>query len=385
MDAQKKASQQKNPGGESYAFYLLREWDLDGLAQWLRQDPEARPVDSKTGDTLLIAALKEIWQGGSPRSRWWGATGLARAVELALPHSDPLAQDKNGVTALMLAAGLTIDSETARKTIEAIAPLSDLSTQDGNGQTALAWALQKNRDWGAQSVAALAGGSDFKAKDANGRTPLMIAAVRGVVEWLTPWKDRWDLSEKDPSGLTALMLAIKNGRVPDILELWPLSSARDQDNNGQTALMHLAGSPAGNRMPLEVHHAALRAGNANAQDNNGDTALHLIARKSRSRGVPEDGEWVKDLARASDMSIKNHKGESVADLALREQAWDLVGVALEKPQSAASLESLVSKLAGAMGGAAAQANVEGLFLSKEMEIGQKATEAATPSRARRAL
>ena len=92
-----------------------------------------------------VRELKRIL-GNDPlaarRTDCWGRTALMLAcvegeeslVSLLLPLSDPKASDRDGETALMLAAF------GHPACVELLLPLSDPHAQDGDGWTALMWA-----------------------------------------------------------------------------------------------------------------------------------------------------------------------------------------------------------------------------------------------------
>lgn len=106
----------------------------------------------------------------------WGRTALmlacvegeATLVELLLPWSDAEASDRDGETALMLAA---FGHPTC---VELLLPVSDPSAGDTDGWTALMWAASSGNE---QCVALLLPFSDVTATNQSGVTALDIARV----------------------------------------------------------------------------------------------------------------------------------------------------------------------------------------------------------------
>jgi len=143
-------------------------------ASWL----EWRDMDIFTAvERKNLRELKRILAAAPGAARTidcWGRTALmlacvegeARFVELLLPWSDAAASDRDGVTALMLAAF------GHPRCVELLLPVSDPLARDTDGWTALMWAASSGSE---QCVTLLLPHSDATAATDSGMTALDIA------------------------------------------------------------------------------------------------------------------------------------------------------------------------------------------------------------------
>lgn len=132
-------------------FTAVERKNLRELKRILASDPDAARASDCWGRTALMLACVE---------------GEARFVELLLPWSDAGASDRDGETALMLAAF------GHPRCIELLLPVSDPMARDGDGWTALMWAASSGSE---QCVALLLPHSDATAATDSGMTALDIA------------------------------------------------------------------------------------------------------------------------------------------------------------------------------------------------------------------
>jgi Ankyrin repeats (3 copies)/Ankyrin repeat len=100
-------------------FTAVERKNLRELKRILNNDPLAARRTDCWGRTALMLACVE---------------GEEELVRLLLPLSDPQASDRDGETALMLAAF------GHPACVELLLPVSDAHAQDGDGWTALMWA-----------------------------------------------------------------------------------------------------------------------------------------------------------------------------------------------------------------------------------------------------
>lgn len=198
------------------------------------------------GDAAAIRSLLEAGAdpayvdetADNPRTAFLEAANLSvdlpECLEALLPVSDPEARDKNGNTALMLAA--------ARGNLESMAllmPHGDLEAVNHQGTTALHCAViagSANRIAAARMLADAMATLDQPQE--NGRTALHSAVFFGaddLVEILLP---RSDPLAQDGAGSTPYMIAILCDDADQnwIRALEPLSDQAVVNNNGDCAL-----------------------------------------------------------------------------------------------------------------------------------------------------
>lgn len=150
---------------------------LNGMASWVLPS-KADDVDIFLAvERKSLRALKRILQADPAAARdsdCWGRTALmlacvegeAAMVELLLPWSDSYASDRDGETALMLAAF------GHPRCVELLLPVSDPRARDADGWTALMWAASSGSE---PCIALLLPHSDAAAKTDSGLTALDIA------------------------------------------------------------------------------------------------------------------------------------------------------------------------------------------------------------------
>ena len=132
-------------------FFAVERKNLRELERILNTDPGAARSTDCWGRTALMLACVE------------GEDALAR---LLLPWSDAGASDRDGETALMLAAF------GHPRCVELLLPVSDPEARDADGWTALMWAASSGNE---RCVELLLPHSDASAATPSGITALDIA------------------------------------------------------------------------------------------------------------------------------------------------------------------------------------------------------------------
>lgn len=134
-------------------FSAVERKNLRGLQRILDRDPGAARSTDCWGRTALMLACIE---------------GEDAFAGLLLPWSDALASDRDGETALMLAAF------GHPRCVELLLPVSDPEARDADGWTALMWAASSGSE---RCVQLLLPHSDADAATASGMTALDIARM----------------------------------------------------------------------------------------------------------------------------------------------------------------------------------------------------------------
>lgn len=134
-------------------FSAVERKNLRELKRILNKDPAAARSSDCWGRTALMLSCVE---------------GEAAFVELLLPLSEAGASDRDGETALMLAAF------GHPRCVELLLPLSDPKVRDADGWTALMWAAASGSE---ECVELLLPHSDAHAANASGLTALDIAST----------------------------------------------------------------------------------------------------------------------------------------------------------------------------------------------------------------
>lgn len=132
-------------------FSAVERKNLRELKRILKSDPLAARRTDCWGRTALMLACVE---------------GEEAFVRLLLPASDPKASDRDGETALMLAAF------GRPACVESLLPVSDAKARDADGWTALMWAASSGSE---RCVELLLPDSDAAAVTGSGLTALEIA------------------------------------------------------------------------------------------------------------------------------------------------------------------------------------------------------------------
>ena len=162
-------------------------------------------VTAKAGDVIGLKALlprltratkQELENEDKITGLMWATLGgSADCVQLLLPISNSLAQDKSGMSALMWAC-----YKGHHSCIQKLLPVSDALARDKDGRTALMHAVRLGHTYCAQMV---------------------LRASHALAQ--------------DDDGLTALMWAAFNGCISSVEMLLPASNVWAQDNRGRTA------------------------------------------------------------------------------------------------------------------------------------------------------
>lgn len=202
----------------------------------------------------------------------------ATLVELLLNDgADPNITDRDGVTALMRAAGNPRNDNPNPVNI-LIRKGAEVGTEDNEGRTALMLAFDKGH---LQIVwALLNSGANPNVTNRNGQTPLIAFAEkwRPAVGHLEPFLAKGvNVNHRDSQGNTALIVASQS----PLDQQWGTDAVAHliargadinfQNNHNQTALMVAA---AGGRLEI-VRLLISKNPNLSVQDNDGKTALML--------------------------------------------------------------------------------------------------------------
>lgn len=175
--------------------------------------------------------------------------GHTACVEILMPVSDILAQDDSGWSALVHAINSgslsflrrtsVIREELIRASsggllpcVELLLPLSDALTQDKAGATALMHGAASGH---AAYLPLMLPKSNPSAKDNQGRTALMYAVTTENSDGVRHLLIGEDALIKDKDGMTALMWAAKYGHTRCVSLLLPLSDVCAADKWGLTA------------------------------------------------------------------------------------------------------------------------------------------------------
>lgn len=147
-------------------------------------------------------------------------TKLEKVKKLLESGADVNATNKNGWTALMLAAGKG-HTETAMFLLKQGA---DVNARDKDGMTPLIWAAIGNRDQACSSL--LDAGANINDADKEGWTALMRVAQRSNASLCKTFLSRGaDPNAVTEGGQTALMISMK-------MDYPFLSSTKTRDNDG---------------------------------------------------------------------------------------------------------------------------------------------------------
>ena len=223
-------------------------------------------------------------------------TGTAKQVDDAIKAGVNVnAKDKNGVTALMFAAGLNENPAVITALIKAGA---DVKAEDKNGWTALDYARVINNTAAIKCLEPFTAMSDedFIELCKTGTAQQVTDAIKVGA----------NVNAKDDDDRTALMFAARDNDNPEVIAALIKAGAdinNSKNDHGGTVLMFAA---AANKNP-EVTAALINAGaDINAKANDGTTVLMLAAANN------ENPEVIAALIKAgSDINAKNNKGETV--------------------------------------------------------------------------
>lgn len=169
-------------------FSAVERKNLRALSRLLEKDPAAARASDCWGRTALMLACVE---------------GEAALVELLLPWSDPNASDRDGETALMLAAF------GHPACVELLLPVSDPTACDADGWTALMWAASSGSE---QCVALLLPHGDATATTESGLTALDIA--RTYAEQERAQQIRRHMIDEEVIGAAGAVAQAEGSQVP---------------------------------------------------------------------------------------------------------------------------------------------------------------------------
>lgn len=226
--------------------------------------------------------------------------------------NDPKAVDRDGRTALMLAAW-----QGGAAKVRALLPLSDPHQTDHQGVNALMIAAGMGDP---DRVAALVPVSDPQARDQHGMNALMHAVRNAKVDHLPMLSRVCPVDVRDRDGDTLLAYALKAGpkTLQTVLAMVPVDLRNHKE---QTGLMLAAQAPS---RPAQVLLPMLLAAGADPllADAQGMTALHHAARTS---DAALDLLWP-----VSDHAARDHEGHTVLHQAASGTSMVALGAVLDR-------------------------------------------------------
>jgi len=345
------------------AFFIAMGADLDARDSWGRTPLEVAAANSSLEAARLIAAAgADIHLKGSigispaEIALWYGRDDFLRAI---LAPATFGATDADGATILHLASYLgspgaasVILSEMegagamARGLVAAGRRDTPLDAPDAQGRNPLDVALARpdSRDHMEVAELLILAGSvsrgalyshfapavrsaNYDLRRADGIAPLHFAASAGhlgLIEFLICRGA--DVNIQSQSGAAPLHEAVRAGAVEAVGVL--LAGGADvnaQDASGNTAL-HIAAPPARH---AELISLLLDNGiNQNARDAHGDTPLHVLVTLNRSPEVAR-ALFRAGSQYATDVSLRNIRGQTALHLAIADNRLQLVPLLLE--------------------------------------------------------
>ena len=219
--------------------------------------------------------------------------------------ADAKAVDKNGQTALMLAAH---HGELA--CLELLLPCSDAEQVRSYEKTALFMAVRQGNTDCARVLLAHAPRTANMKELITQMTPLMVSATLGndeVARLLAPMSD---IRARSGDGRSALAYAIRANRSELMDFLWADSDIENVDGKGGTALMHAIERSAKDCIPLLMERIDPKAFNRR-----GETALMIACSTKGMEG------HVRMLLPHSDLEAVNAEGKDALRLAIIKENW----------------------------------------------------------------
>lgn len=293
------------------AAFILSLLSLPAVAP-LSAAPEGKKPSPEATQALLAAAAESE------------ADEILAALEQG---ADPLVQDEDGNTVLMLAVMGNFFGDEGEKAIDALLKAKvPIEAKNKHGQTALMLAAREGQDDNVKAL--LAHGAKVNERSGISWTALMLAAYNGhtfVVDTLL--KAKADVKIKDSNGVwDALMLALSEGRGGAAEKLIEAGAViPSAPINGTAPLIHsvFGGDLRSVRLVLAAKP------DLTARDPDGWSALTIAA----YNGFPQ---IVMELLRAGiDPKLKDKEGKTALDRAVENKNSEiaaLLGAPWEKPE-----------------------------------------------------
>ena len=254
-------------------------------------------AQNKQGETALMLCIRQF-TATDPR---------IPASMLVIPEIKPDIQDRDGNSAMHIAAAFRAHQKEAAYVVDALGEKkANPNLRDKYGRTPLFLAIEANN---AQTVNLLLDkfGADPNLKDNDGNCPVLLAAQRGDIPLLKALiRKKADLNVKRKDGATPLVLALRKNAMRDFLIASGVDLETDVMDKGMK-ILHFAienfrdGEPA--RYLLE------KGANPNSTDMFSNTPLHYATRCRNLVAVKAL------LAKNADVNKQNKKGETPLFLA----------------------------------------------------------------------
>ena len=278
---------------------------VDAARLLLEHGANANATDPDGKTALMIAARTASWEDGD--------ICFPEMARVLLSHGARAnAADKAGDTSLLLVASLQYadtnlgsdgspeDADTVKFAQQLLQHGANVDSRDASGETALLLAANTDGEPQPRLIhLLLQSGAKTNVMDKNGDTPLILIA--GVDDFLA------GATYQYPVSIARDMIA--HG-----------AAVNTKNQKGRTALMMAANSHGymGPFCKVRLGHLLIDQGAwTNDVDNNGDTALIWLAGVTNNDPInASDVEFAKDLVKhGADISIKNHASKTALDIA----------------------------------------------------------------------
>lgn len=258
--------------------------------------PDVNAQNSR-GETALMLCIRKF-TALNPR---------IPASMLAIPGIKPDIQDKDGNSAMHIAAAFRAHQQEASYVVDVLGKKkANPNLQDKYGRTPLFLALEANN---ARTVHLLLDkfGADPNLKHNDGSCPVLLAAQRNDIPLLKALiSKKADLNVKRSDGATPLVLALRKNAMRDFLTASGVDLETDVMDKGMK-ILHFAIENFRDGEP--VRYLLEKGANPDSTDMFNDTPLHYAARRRNLAAAQAL------LAQNADPNRQNKKGETPIFLA----------------------------------------------------------------------